>query len=74
MKIKGQLLTMPFEIKIAGKPIFNKDIKVGKITKSYFKDGKMWVDFSINKSETKAIRKLSKAVSEFLVSVTEVEK
>jgi len=73
MKIEGQLLTIPFEFNIAGKPILHNKIKIGEITKSYLKDGKVWVVFTVDKNKQKAIKKLLKEIKRFSVSVNEEE-
>ena len=46
------------DIKFADKAVVLKDKKIGKISKSYVKDGKLWVDILIDKNKVKQIQKM----------------
>ena len=63
MRITTQL-DIPFELKINNKPIFYKDIRIGRISKSYIKDGKLWINIIVNKKKQQFFKKLSQLLKE----------
>jgi len=63
MKIKTQL-DIPFELKIDNKPVFYKDIIIGRISKSYIKDGQLWINVIINKKKQQFFKKLTNLLKE----------
>ena len=63
MKLTTQL-NIPFELKIDNKPVFYKDIKIGRITKSYIKNGQMWININVNKKKKQFFKKLGQLLKE----------
>ncbi len=45
------------EIEFLDKPVSLNNEQIGKITKSYIKDGKVWIEMTINENKVKQIRK-----------------
>ena len=63
MKLLTQL-NIPFEIKIYNKPIFYKDIQIGKISNSYIKNNKLWITLIIDKKKKQFFKNLAKLLKE----------
>jgi len=63
MRITTQL-DIPFELKVNNKPVFYKDIRIGRISKSYIKDGKIWMNIIVNKKKQQFFKKLINLLKE----------
>lgn len=48
MNIKA-IFNLPIDVDVRNKPIFYENIKIGKITDSYFKNEQMYATLKINK-------------------------
>ena len=55
-------LNVPIEVNVLGKPVYYKEIKIGKITDSYIKDNKLWTVITVDSKKVKKLRKLAKCL------------
>jgi len=53
-------LSIPIKVEILGKPVYNENIQIGKITKSYMKDKELWVIITLDNKKIKQFSNLLK--------------
>jgi len=57
-------INIPFELKEKDKPVFYKEVEIGKITDSYLKDNRYWITMQIDSKKTKIIKKLAQLLKQ----------
>jgi len=53
-------LSIPIKVEILGKSVYNENIQIGKITKSYMKDKEVWVTIILDNKKIKQFSNLLK--------------
>jgi hypothetical protein len=59
---KSLELTIPIDVKVLNSCIFRKNVEIGKITETYFKDNQLWMTITINSFKIKQLKQLLKAI------------